>query len=63
MNKCASCKHITFDIVRGDRCLFTGKRAENGKYCKRYEMVCETEEKSIEENNARMISVIEISKR
>lgn len=63
MNKCASCKHITFDIVRGDRCLFTGKRAENGKYCKRYEMVCDTEEKSIEENNARMLSVIEISKR
>lgn len=63
MSKCASCKHITFDIVRGDRCLFTGKRAENGKYCKNYEMVCDSEEKSIAENNARMQSVIEIRKR
>lgn len=63
MSKCASCKHITFDIVRGDRCSHTGKRAENGKYCKNYEMVCATEEESIEENNARMLRVIEISKR
>lgn len=63
MSKCASCKHITFDVVRGDRCLFTGKRADNGKYCKNYEMLCDTEEKSIEENNARMLSVIKMSKR
>ena len=63
MNKCASCKHITFDVVRGDRCVFTGKRADNGKYCKSYEMLCDTEEESVEENNARMLSVIEMNKR
>lgn len=63
MSKCASCKYITFDVIRGDRCFFTGKRVNNGKYCNNYEMLCDTEEKSIEENNARMISVIELSKR
>lgn len=63
MSKCESCKHITFDVVRGDRCLFTGRRADNGKYCKSYEMVCDSEEESIETNNARMLSVIEMNKR
>ena len=63
MSGCASCTHITFDVVRGDRCLLTGRRADNGKYCKSYEMLCDTEEESIEVNNARMLHVIEANKR
>ena len=63
MSKCASCKHITFDVVQGDRCSITGRRADNGMYCKNYEMLCDTEEKSIDENNARMLSVIVTNKR
>ena len=63
MIKCASCKHITFDVVKGDRCSITGRCAYNGIFCKNFEMLCDTEEKSIEENNARMLSVIEINKR
>lgn len=62
MIKCASCKYIIFDVVRGDRCLFTGKRANNGKYCKKYEMICDTEEESVEVNNAGMLRVIEMNK-
>ena len=41
-----------------DRCLISGKRANNGKYCKNYEMSCETEEESIDENNGRLLSVV-----
>lgn len=63
MRKCASCKYITFNVVSGDRCMLTGRHADNGKYCKSYEMVCGTKDKSIEANNARMLSVIENAKR
>lgn len=62
MSRCASCKYITYDVVRGDRCSISGKRADNGKYCKNYEMSCETEEESVEENNARMLSVVRKNK-
>lgn len=63
MSKCASCKHITFDVVRGDRCSITGRHADKGTYCKNYEMLCGTEESSIESNNFKMNKVIENSKR
>ena len=63
MSKCASCKYITFDVVQGDRCSITGRRADNGKYCKNYEMLCDTEENSIDTNNFTMFRVIENNKR
>lgn len=63
MGCCASCKYITHDVVRGDRCLFTGRRADNGKYCKNYEMLCDTEEASEQVNNYRMSKVIKDNKR
>lgn len=63
MSKCASCKYITFDVVRGDRCSITGKQAKNGKYCKNYDMLGKTEEESIKTNNFKMLRVIENNKR
>ena len=63
MYKCASCKFIEFDVVRGDRCSITNRSCESGKYCKSYEMLSETEKDSIETNNFRMLKVIEDSKK
>ena len=63
MYKCASCKFIEFDVVKGDTCSITNRHCESGKYCKNYEMISDTEKDSIETNDFRMFKVIEDSKK